>query len=62
MKSKKTLRSGVYPRGDGKFGSRPTGGSARDIVHGPEALDEWPARTQGQFNVMKTTRFRYRGE
>jgi predicted Ser/Thr protein kinase len=31
----------LYPRDDGKFGSRPSGGSARDIVHSPEALDEW---------------------
>jgi eukaryotic-like serine/threonine-protein kinase len=31
----------LYPRTDGKFGSRPSGGSARETVHSPEALDEW---------------------
>jgi hypothetical protein len=31
----------LYPRDDGKFGSRPSGGSAREIVHSPEALNEW---------------------
>jgi hypothetical protein len=31
----------LYPRDDGKFGSRPSGGLARDIVHSLEALDEW---------------------
>ncbi len=31
----------LYPRDDGKFGSRPSGGSARETVHSPEALDEW---------------------
>jgi hypothetical protein len=31
----------LYPRDDGKFGSRPSGDSARDIVHSPEALDDW---------------------
>jgi predicted Ser/Thr protein kinase len=30
----------LYPRHDGKFGSRPSGGSARETVHSPEALDE----------------------
>jgi hypothetical protein len=30
----------VYPRDDGKFGSRPSDGSARETVHSPEALDE----------------------
>jgi hypothetical protein len=30
----------LYPRDDGKFGSRPSGGSARETVHSPEALDE----------------------
>jgi len=32
--------SQLYPRDDGKFGSRPSGGSARETVHSPEALDE----------------------
>jgi hypothetical protein len=31
----------LYPRDDGKFGSRPPGASARETVHSPEALDEW---------------------
>jgi len=31
----------LYPRDDGKFGSRPSGGSARETVHSPDALDEW---------------------
>jgi hypothetical protein len=31
----------IYPRHDGKFGSRPADGLARETVHGPEALDEW---------------------
>jgi hypothetical protein len=31
----------LYPRADGKFGSRPSGGSARKTVDSPEALDEW---------------------
>jgi eukaryotic-like serine/threonine-protein kinase len=31
----------LYPRNDGKFGSQPSDGSARDIVHSPAALDEW---------------------
>src|SRR5205823_4488965 len=30
----------LYPRDDGKFGSRPSGDRARDAVHSPEALDE----------------------
>jgi predicted Ser/Thr protein kinase len=30
----------LYPRQDGKYGSSPTGGSARETVHSPEALDE----------------------
>jgi hypothetical protein len=30
----------LYPRDDGKFGSRPSGGAARETVHSPEALDE----------------------
>jgi len=30
----------LYPRDDGKYGSRPSSGSARDLVHSPEALDE----------------------
>jgi predicted Ser/Thr protein kinase len=30
----------LYPRDDGKFGSRPSGDSARETVHSPEALDE----------------------
>ena len=30
----------LYPRQDGKFGSSPSGGSARDTVHSPEALDQ----------------------
>src|SRR5262249_25754832 len=30
----------LYPRDDGKFGSRPSGGSARETVHSPEARDE----------------------
>ncbi len=29
----------LYPRDDGKFGSQPSGGSARETVHSPEALD-----------------------
>ncbi len=33
--------SQLYPRDDGKFGSRPSRGSARETVHSPEALDEW---------------------
>jgi serine/threonine protein kinase len=32
--------SQLYPRDDGKFGSRPSGSSARETVHSPEALDE----------------------
>ena len=31
----------LYPRQDGKFGSSPSGESARETVHSPEALDEW---------------------
>jgi eukaryotic-like serine/threonine-protein kinase len=30
----------IYPRDDGKYGTRPTGGAARETVHSPEALDE----------------------
>ena len=30
----------LYPRDDGKFGSRPSGGAARETVHSPEALDD----------------------
>jgi serine/threonine protein kinase len=29
----------LYPRQDGRFGSSPSGGTARDTVHSPEALD-----------------------
>jgi eukaryotic-like serine/threonine-protein kinase len=32
--------SQLCPRDDGKFGSRPSGDSARQTVHSPEALDE----------------------
>jgi predicted Ser/Thr protein kinase len=35
----------LYPRDDGKFGSRPSGGSARETVQSPEALDEWHPMT-----------------
>ncbi len=31
----------LYPRDDRKFGSQPSGGSARETVHSPEALDDW---------------------
>jgi hypothetical protein len=31
----------LYPRDDGKYGSRPTGDRAREAVLSPEALDEW---------------------
>jgi hypothetical protein len=31
----------LYPRDDGKFGSQPSGGSARETVHSPEALNDW---------------------
>lgn len=30
----------IYPRDDGKYGTRPTGGAARETVQSPEALDE----------------------
>lgn len=30
----------LYPRDDGKYGTRPSGGSARETVHSPDALDE----------------------
>jgi tRNA A-37 threonylcarbamoyl transferase component Bud32 len=30
----------LWPRDDGKFGSRPSDGSPRETVHSPEALDE----------------------
>jgi hypothetical protein len=30
----------LYPRDDGKYGSSPSGGSARETVHSPGALDE----------------------
>jgi Domain of unknown function (DUF4384) len=31
----------LYPRADGKFGSRPSRVSARETVQSPDALDEW---------------------
>jgi predicted Ser/Thr protein kinase len=31
----------LYPRDDGKYGSRPLGDVARKSVHSPEKLDEW---------------------
>jgi serine/threonine protein kinase len=31
----------LFPRADGKFGSRPSDGKARETVHSPEALDDW---------------------
>jgi serine/threonine protein kinase len=30
----------LYPRDDGRFGSRPSGGLARETVHSPEAMDD----------------------
>ncbi len=31
----------LFPRDDDKYGNRPSGDQARDVVHSPAALDEW---------------------